>query len=119
MRADVAESSPEASRAGSPDGATAATRLQVVEREWRIQLSRARVRPGRVTVEVVNMGEDEHDLRFTRSGGSTYTTPTIPAGDRVARTVRLRAGRYRLWCSLTGHRARGMSARLTVSRNSG
>jgi plastocyanin len=90
-------------------------RVQVVASEFRYRLSRTRVRAGAAIVELVNMGEDAHDLRLRRVGGTvTIRFPVVQAGAHVDRAVRLRPGRYALWCSLPGHREAGMRAVLVV-----
>ena len=95
--------------------AAAPARLGVVAREFRFQLSRASLKPGPAIVELDNFGEDVHDLRMRRIGGTrTYAIPeTLPHGHAQLK-VRLRPGVYRLWCSIADHRARGMHALLRV-----
>jgi uncharacterized cupredoxin-like copper-binding protein len=44
------------------------------------------------------------------------SVPEIPAGGLAEAKVSLRTGRYRLWCSLPGHRTLGMRAKLRVRR---
>ncbi len=97
--------------------ATYPARLQVTADEFRISLSRLKVPRGQVKIELVNFGEDPHDLRLKRIGGThTYVIPKTLSGDRAIRTFSLRAGRYHVWCAIAGHRAKGMHAMLRVSR---
>jgi len=92
-------------------------RVQVVAQEFRFSLSRLRVRAGLVVVELVNAGEDAHDLRLRRAGGGRVVSwPTLQPGAHFDRELKLRPGRYSLWCSLPGHRALGMEAVLVVTR---
>lgn len=96
-------------------GGAAPGRMQVVAREFSFQLSRAQLRPGVVTIELANFGEDAHDLRVQRVGARHIAgTPVVQAGGRAELTVTLRPGRYRFWCSLADHRARGMNATIVV-----
>ncbi len=90
--------------------------LQVVEDEWTLVLSRQSVRAGPVLVEVVNFGQDRHDLVLQRraEGAKPVRFPGLSPRTRAERTLRLAAGRYLLWCSLPGHRQRGMWATLAV-----
>lgn len=103
---------------GETEAAPAApgpARLQVGADEFRYTLSRLRIPRGKAIIQLVNWGEDDHNLRLRRVG-YTYT-------HRVARTAPgelnelqawLKKGRYKLWCSLPGHGEAGMSARLRV-----
>jgi hypothetical protein len=97
--------------------ATFPARVQAKSDEYSIVLSRQKVPTGLVKIELVNFGEDPHDLRLKRIGGThTYVIPKTLSGDRAIRTFRLRAGRYHVWCAISGHRAKGMHAMLRVTR---
>ena len=92
-------------------------RVQVVAQEFRFELSRVRIRAGEAIVELRNAGQDAHDLRMRRVGGTrVYRWPVTQAGGVVDETVRLVPGRYVLWCSIADHRALGMTATLVVER---
>ena len=92
-------------------------RVQVVAVEFHYRLSRVRIPAGPVRIELVNFGQDEHDLRLRRVGGTkVYRLPrTFPDEHRIL-TVRLRPGLYRLSCTIADHAARGMRAELRVRR---
>jgi hypothetical protein len=93
----------------------APARVQVSADEIRYALSRPAIRSGPAIVELVNYGEDEHDLRLRRVGGTrTYRIGTVRPGAVGTLEARLRPGRFVLWCSLADHRSRGMTARLDV-----
>ena len=95
--------------------AAAPARLGVSAKEFSFSLSRTTLRRGPAVIELDNFGEDVHDLRLRRVGGArTYGVPVTRPGKRAELDVRLRAGRYRLWCSLADHRARGMYATFRV-----
>jgi hypothetical protein len=95
--------------------AAAPARLQVTALEWEYRLSRTRIVAGPALVELVNLGEDEHDLRLRRAGGTrTYRIGKVQPGERTLLSARLRPGRFRLWCSLPQHATRGMRAELRV-----
>jgi hypothetical protein len=99
-----------------PASAPAApSRLLVESREFNLVLSRQSVKPGTAIVQLVNRGEDPHDLRLKRVGGrgGGAIAETLP-GELGEWEGRLRRGRYRLWCTLEGHRALGMRAVLRV-----
>jgi hypothetical protein len=102
---------------GVPAGAATPARLQVVAREFRFVLSRPSLKAGPAIVELVNFGQDPHDLRMRRIGGTrVYALRIVRPGERAQLRLRLRPGRYLLWCSVANHRALGMRARLVVRR---
>ena len=98
------------------------TSVGVGLREFRIALYRSRVRPGRVRLNLENLGEDGHDVRVLGPSGATAslvraTSPEVKPGTRYTLKVTLkRRGLYRLVCTIGDHEARGMVARLRVVR---
>ena len=54
----------------APALAPAPARLQVGAEEFRYSLSRQSIKAGPAIVELANFGEDEHDLRLRRVGGT-------------------------------------------------
>jgi hypothetical protein len=89
----------------------------VVAEEFRYSLSRTTVRAGRVIVELVNRGQDTHDLDLRRVGGTrTYHFPDVQPGQVVDRELKLVPGSYLLWCAVADHHERGMHAVLRVRR---
>lgn len=97
--------------------ARAPARVQVTALEFEYRLSRLSVRQGPVLIQLVNYGEDEHDLMLQRVGGTRrWRLRSILPGERATLSVRLRPGRYRLWCGVADHRSRGMRATLRVRR---
>ena len=97
-------------------GADAGPRLLVTADEWSLGLSRSVLDPGHAIVQLYNRGEDAHDLRIRRVGRSHVTIgPETAPGEVSELTRRLRSGRrYKLWCSLAGHKELGMRAELRV-----
>ena len=92
-------------------------RVQVVAQEFRYSLSRSTVRAGHVIVELVNRGQDTHDLDLRRVGGThIFRFPSVQPGQVVDRELKLVPGRYVLWCAVADHRERGMRAVLRVGR---
>ena len=90
-------------------------RVQVVAQEFRYTLSRRVIRAGRAIIELRNMGEDAHDLRLQRVGGTrVYLWPLAQAGQTIDRQLKLLPGTYRLTCAVADHAARGMVATLRV-----
>ena len=102
--------------AGAASAATPApARVQVAAREFYFVLSRHTLVAGPAIVELVNFGEDPHDLRLQRIGGAHIAgTPQVQPGDHYDLSLTLRAGEYRVWCSIANHRQLGMQAVLTV-----
>jgi plastocyanin len=98
--------------------APAPARVQVSAKEFFFALSRRTVVAGPAIVELVNFGEDPHDLRMERlGGGRLWKTPLVYPGAYYDLDATLVPGRYRLWCSIGNHRQLGMEATLTVVEN--
>jgi uncharacterized cupredoxin-like copper-binding protein len=98
-------------------GARGPQRVQVTALEFEYRLSRLSVRQGPALIQLVNYGEDEHDLVLRRIGGTkTWRVAKILPGARATLSVRLRPGTYRLWCAVADHRTKGMRAILRVRR---
>ncbi len=83
--------------------------------------SRKVVRPGDLTVQLINKGEDEHTMDMEKVGpGNTPEGPIIlatsaPSGSKsTPTTVVVEAGTYRLWCTLPNHAAMGMETTIAV-----
>jgi uncharacterized cupredoxin-like copper-binding protein len=107
----------EAKGAEKPAGAPAAAgqTVAVSETEFKITAPAQKVPPGKVTFDVKNAGKIGHDLVVSGSGvtGAAKTALLNP-GQSAKLTVTLAAGSYTLYCSVPGHRAAGMSAKLSV-----
>ena len=92
-------------------------RLGVSATEFHLTLSRPSVKAGVVQIELQNDGEDPHDLRVRRAGGShTFSFPLVGPGKRRSVAIHMKPGNYQLWCSVADHRALGMQALLRVRR---
>ncbi len=93
------------------------SRVQVVALEFHYRLSRVRVPPGPVRIELANFGEDDHDLQLQRVGSAkVHKLPMALPGQRQIINLRLKPGVHRLSCSIGDHAARGMRAKLRVRR---
>lgn len=100
---------------GAEARASTHSAVQASGTEYRIGLSRTKVKPGSVRVEFVNFGEDEHDLAVMRKGGSSaHNLGVVQPGGRAAMTVKVKRGSYVFWCTLSDHKAKGMRAVLKV-----
>jgi hypothetical protein len=101
--------------AGGPAPVTAPpARLGVTAREWSLVLSRSVLPAGRALVQLQNFGEDAHNLRI-ESVGSALDVPLAESGEVQEADGTLPAGDYKVYCTLPGHEAQGMRARLTVT----
>lgn len=91
-------------------------RVQVVAKEFQLLPSRYVVRAGPTIVELVNSGEDAHDLALRRvaPGARTIHVPVVQPGALRRVRVTLRKGRYDVWCAVADHRSLGMYTRLVV-----
>ena len=95
----------------------APARVQVSADEFSYSLSRQSIKAGPAIVQLVNYGEDEHDLRLRRTGGTrTYRIGKVRPGGLGEIEARFLPGRFTLWCSLADHRRRGMNATLVVRK---
>lgn len=87
--------------------------MQVAADEFAYALSRPSIKAGPAIVQLANFGEDAHDLRLQRVGGTrVYRIATVSPGGLGELEARFLPGRFRLWCSFADHRARGMHATL-------
>jgi plastocyanin len=98
-------------------GASASTHtIKVSEKEFSIDLPALKsLTAGKYVFEVKNAGKIPHDLAI--EGGKIAgpsKTPTIAAGKSATLTVSLEKGTYTLYCTIPGHRAAGMVAKIGV-----
>jgi hypothetical protein len=98
-------------------GPVALTRLQTTSREWSLTLSRPSITAGALSLQLVNAGEDAHDLhvRPASGGADVLSASSTEPGTTTTISGSLPAGTYTLYCSLPGHEAAGMHATLTVT----
>ena len=92
-------------------------RLGVSATEFHLTLSRPSVKAGVVQIELQNDGEDPHDLRVRRVGGShTFSISLVGPGKHRTLALHMKPGSYKLWCSVADHQQLGMRALLRVRR---
>ncbi len=79
-------------------------------------LSRPIVPAGKVIIEFVDHGQDEHNLNAVEptEGSVAGSIPDTAPNAHPSLTLDLRPGSYTLFCSLPSHEARGMKATLVV-----
>jgi plastocyanin len=101
----------------APAPATPPARLQVTAREWSLMPSRTEVPAGSLIAELVNRGEDGHDLHLRPAAGGPDVLALAETASRDVSTsapTAIAPGAYTLYCSLPGHEQKGMSVALTV-----
>jgi uncharacterized cupredoxin-like copper-binding protein len=93
-------------------GAAAGTAVQVTEKDFSISLARKTFTPGSYTFDVTNDGPSSHNLTVKGPGVNNSATSTLDSGSKGNVTVTFQKGTYELYCSIPGHKERGMD--LTV-----
>ena len=89
--------------------------VQIRAVEYRFTLSRTTVPAGKVILQFVNSGQDEHNLNAQGATGPQAATFPNANPKAVSRqVVELLPGSYTLFCSLADHEQKGMKATLTV-----
>lgn len=81
--------------------------------EWRVRPAYRTLAAGRIDFNVLNQGEDDHNLSV-RGGGKEYGRLDLAPGEEGALVLQLSAGTYTLYCSLTGHEEEGMKTDISV-----
>lgn len=100
-----------------PEPEPEANRLAVKAAEFYFVLSRPSVKPGAVTIELNNQGEDPHNLNLLLESGAgePLEIPETDSEERNVASFDLPAGKYKLWCSLPEHEEKGMTTTLLVA----
>ena len=88
----------------------------------RYELSHPSVRAGALTVQLINRGEDPHNMDMQKLGpngeptGEVIQIPTTKAGaPSEPQAVTVEPGTYKMWCTIGEHAAKGMHAEVTVT----
>jgi plastocyanin len=92
-----------------------AEKIQVKEREFKIELPSTSLKAGEYEFEVANGGSVPHDLVIKGPQVSNAKTPLINGGTNVALKVKLAPGTYDFYCSVPGHKQAGMDVKVKVS----
>lgn len=101
--------------AGAPSSvAPAGTSVGAIEKEFSITLDKASFTPGDYTFTIQNQGRYPHNLTIEGPGLDQKASPTLSTGQSGSLTVALQKGSYELWCSVPGHKDRGMDIKITV-----
>jgi plastocyanin len=91
------------------------TAVGVGAREFRLAAYRTSVPAGTVRFNLMNYGEDGHDLVVRTAGGRQLArSAEVRPGGRTTVRLRLRPGTYRLLCGIADHAALGMRTTIRV-----
>lgn len=103
----------EAGAGGAPSGPA---HLQVSAREFSLTLSRPSTTAGRLMLELVNAGQDEHNLHIRPAGGGADVGAVgiVLPGHHSDVEFQLEPGTYTLYCAIPAHEELGMKATFTV-----
>ncbi len=99
----------------STSAASAGTPVVVTEKEFSISLSTTTFNAGTYTFTVKNEGSFPHNLTVNGPGVNAAATQNLSGGQTGTLTVTFQRGSYELFCSVPGHKDRGMD--LTVQVN--
>jgi plastocyanin len=89
--------------------------VQVSAVEYSFSLSRTSVPAGKVVLQFVNNGQDEHNLDLEAGEGPpTSAFANTPSKGVSTLELDMHPGSYTLFCTLPGHEAKGMKATLLV-----
>ena len=103
---------PRSSATSAPAGGSAVT---ATEKEYSIVLSTTTFAPGTYIFTIQNQGTFPHNLNIKGPEVGGQTSPTVEPGGSAQLTVSLQSGSYELWCSIDGHKDRGMDLTIAVS----
>jgi cupredoxin-like protein len=95
---------------------TSPTAVEVRLSEWKVEVSTAIVPTGPVVFHVANAGQIEHAFEVEGKGLERRTAP-IAAGAEGMLNVKLKPGRYELYCPVGNgaHKQAGMKATIEVT----
>ena len=99
-----------------PVGASSKASMVIAkETDFHIALSKKSFSAGKYTFVALNKGHVTHSLEITGPGLSSPRTKNIAPGQRTDLTVKLKRGRYDVFCPVPGHKALGMNLNITVA----
>ena len=90
--------------------------MQVSAKEFSFTLSRPAITAGPVVIELLNAGQDEHDLHIRPAAGGPDVGAfgIVQPGQHADIEFNLAPGSYTFYCSMPGHEALGMKTTFTV-----
>jgi uncharacterized cupredoxin-like copper-binding protein len=111
------------SSAKSSNSSSSSNTVKVSEKEWSITVAgtemtkgqgNAKVSAGTVTFDVKNDGNVAHAFEIN-GNGVDQKTDTIQPGKSATLKVDLKAGKYEVFCPVSGHKQLGMDGFVTAS----
>jgi Copper binding proteins, plastocyanin/azurin family len=98
---------------GAPAGPA---HLQISAKEFSLTLSHPSTAAGRLELELVNAGQDEHNLHIRPAAGGpdVGAVGIVLPGRHADVEFNLKPGTYTLYCAIPAHEELGMKATLTV-----
>ena len=106
---------PTTSTTAAPTGASSVSLEANKEGQLEYNTKSLTAKAGKVTVDFSNPAPLAHNVTIeSTSGSSVGATPTFTGGSKKL-TVTLKAGTYKFFCSVPGHRQAGMEGTLTVN----
>jgi uncharacterized cupredoxin-like copper-binding protein len=94
---------------------TSGSSVAVTESEYSITLPSNTMKVGSYTFKVTNNGQFAHNLTIDGPGVKDKATPTLSPGSSGDVTVNLQKGTYEFYCSVDGHKDKGMDDKVQVS----
>jgi plastocyanin len=115
--APAATTSSTAATSSTPASSSAAASALTLEanREGALSYDKKSLeaRAGKVSIDFTNMSPLGHNMTIESAGKVIGATPTFQGGSKTL-TLDLKAGTYKFFCSVPGHRMAGMEGTLTV-----
>ncbi len=110
------EAPPAEGGAGGGSAPQGPAHVQVSAKEFSLTLSRPNATAGPIVVELVNAGQDEHNLHIRPAGGGpdVGAVGIVLPGHHSDVEFHLAPGSYTFYCALPAHEALGMKATFTV-----
>ena len=110
-------SSSAAAPAPAPATTGSAQKLSIAanpQGELKYTTSSLTAKAGSVSIDFTNSSPVEHDFTIASASGAVAGATPIFQGGSKTLTVSLKAGTYKFYCTVPGHRAAGMEGTLTV-----
>ncbi len=114
--ATTATSAPAATTTTSSSTSSGSTLALEANREGQLAYSAKSLtaNAGKVSIDFTNMAPLSHNLTIEGAGGKILgATPTFMGASKTL-SLQLKAGTYKFFCSVPGHRMAGMEGTLTV-----